>query len=102
MYAEEIHPQEKVRFRFSNHPWISLVALNFTGILMIVLVVIVTNLIGVSENASYRPLIIPTLAHLLMFFVIAPFVFQLPNGKTTFRKYLDDIRLSKMQPFLPC
>ena len=101
MYAEKIHPQEEERFCFSNHPWISLVALNFTVILMIVLVAIAANLIGVSENAPYRPLIIPTLAHLLMLFVIAPFVFQPPNGKTTFRKYLEDIRLSRIQPFLP-
>ena len=101
MYAEEIHPQEKERFRFSNHPWISLVALNVTGILMIVLVAIAANLVGVPEDAPYRPLITPTLAHLLVLFVIAPFVLQLPNGKTSFRKYLDDIRLSKMQPFLP-
>ena len=101
MYAEEIHPQEKLRFRFSNHPWISLVALNVTGILMIVLVAIAANLVGVPEDAPYRPLITPTLAHILVLFVIAPFVFQLPNGKTSFRKYLDDIRLSKMQPFLP-
>ena len=70
MYAEEIHPQEKERFRFSNHPWISLVALNVTGILMIVLVAIAANLVGVPEDAPYRPLITPTLAHLLVLFVI--------------------------------
>jgi len=101
MYAEEIQPQEKERFRFSDHPWFSLVALNATGILVLVLVIITANQIGIPGDAPYRPLIIPTLPHLLMLFVIAPFVFQLPNGKTTFRKYLDDIRLSRIQPFIP-
>ena len=101
MYAEEIHPQEKGRFRFCDHPWISLVVLNTTFILVLILMIIAANWIGVPEDAPYRPLIIPTLPHLLILFIIAPFVFQLPNGKTTFRKYLDDIRLSRMQPFLP-
>jgi membrane protease YdiL (CAAX protease family) len=101
MYAEEIRPQEKDRFHFSDHPWISLVVLNTTFILVLILVILAANWIGVPEDAPYRPLIIPTLPHLFVLFVITPFVFQIPNGRTTLRNYLDDIRLSRMQPFLP-
>jgi membrane protease YdiL (CAAX protease family) len=101
MNAVDILLQDKKRFRFSDHPWISLVALNGVWILVIILVAIAANLIGVPGDAPYRPLITPTLAHILVLFIIAPFVFQLPNGKTTFRYYLDNIRLSRIQPFLP-
>jgi membrane protease YdiL (CAAX protease family) len=101
MYVEDIHQQEKKRFHFSDHPWISLITLCGILILLLLLFEIAAYLIGVSENAPYRPLIIPTLPYLLVFFVISPYVLQLPNGKITFRKYLDDIRLSRMQPFIP-
>jgi membrane protease YdiL (CAAX protease family) len=101
MITEEIHLQEKIRFRLSNHPWISLVALWVTGILVLILVASAANLIGIPEDAPYRPLVTPTLAHILVLFLIVPFGLQLPNGKTTFRKYLDDIRLSRIPPFLP-
>jgi hypothetical protein len=37
--------------------------------------------------------------HLLASFVIVPFVLRLPKGKRTFRQYLDDIGLSRIQPF---
>lgn len=101
MITEEVYPQEKPRFHLSEHPWISLAALWVAFFLVLILVVVAANLIGVPGDAPYRPLITPTLAHILGLFVIMPFVLQLPNGKTTFRKYLDDIRLSRIQPFLP-
>jgi membrane protease YdiL (CAAX protease family) len=92
---------EATRFPLSEHPWISLAALWITGILVLILVAIAASLVGVSENAPYRPLITPTLAHILVLFVIVPFGLQLPNGKTTLRKYLDAIRLSRIRPCLP-
>jgi len=101
MYTEEIHPQEKTKFHLSNHPWIGLAALLVTWILVLILVVIIASLVGIPVDAPYRPLITPTLAHILGLFIIIPFVLKLPNGKTTFRAYLDDIRLSRVRPFLP-
>jgi len=38
--------------------------------------------------------------HILTVFILAPFVLRLPKGKRTFRQYLDDIGLSRMQPFI--
>lgn len=101
MITDEVHPQTKMGFRLSDHPWISLVALWVVGILVLLLVAVVASLVGVPGEAPYRPLITPTLAHILVLFWITPFVLQLPNRKTTFRKYLDDIRLSHARPFLP-
>jgi membrane protease YdiL (CAAX protease family) len=101
MITEEVHQEEKRRFHLSEHPWISLAALWVSGIMVLILVAGVASLLGVPEDAPYRPLITPSLAHILGLFIIVPFVLQLPNGKTTFRKYLDDIRLSRIRPFLP-
>jgi len=101
MITQEIHPQEKTAFRLSDHPWISMAALWGIGIAVLILFGITANQVGVQEDAPYRPLITPTLAHILVLFAIVPFVLRLPNGNTTFRKYLDDIRLSRIHPFLP-
>lgn len=101
MFAAEVHPQEKPRFHLSEHPWISLVALWVVGLLVLILAAIAANQVGVPEDAPYRPLITPTLAHILVLFIIAPIVLRLPNGKTTFRKYLDDVRLSRIRPLIP-
>jgi membrane protease YdiL (CAAX protease family) len=38
--------------------------------------------------------------HILTVFVLAPFVLRLPKGKRAFRQYLDDIGLSRVQPFV--
>ena len=101
MYSADNPSQRKKRFRLSDHPWISLAALWGIGIPVIILVASVASLLGVPEDAPYRPLITPTLAHILGTFIIVPFVLQLPHGKTTFKVYLDDIRLSRIRPFLP-
>jgi membrane protease YdiL (CAAX protease family) len=38
--------------------------------------------------------------HVLTGFILVPFLLQLPKGKTSYKQYLDDIGLSKMQPFI--
>jgi membrane protease YdiL (CAAX protease family) len=101
MITDEVQTQEKTRLRLSDHPWISLAALWVVSLLVLILVAIAANQVGVPEDAPYRPLITPTLAHILVLFIIVPFVLQLPNGKTTFRQYLNDIRLSRIHPILP-
>lgn len=112
MFHVKIHTEEKQsvsnkvsrskqRFQLADHPWLSLAALWCSGILVFILVAAAANLVGVPGDAPYRPLITPTLAHIIVLFIITPFVFQLPNGRTTFRKYLFDIRLSRVQPFFP-
>ena len=38
--------------------------------------------------------------HILTVFIFVPFVFHLPKGKRTYRQYLDDIGLTRVQPFV--
>jgi membrane protease YdiL (CAAX protease family) len=37
----------------------------------------------------------------LLSYVLVPFLLRLPNGKRSFGRYLDDIRLTSFRPFLP-
>jgi len=101
MLSEKTYREEKSRFRLSDHPWISLVVLWIIGIFSIILIAIAANWVGVPGDTPYRPLITPTAAHILVMFLVVPFVLRLPMGKTTIRKYLDDIRLSHIRPFIP-
>jgi membrane protease YdiL (CAAX protease family) len=101
MHAEDVGHKKLSSFKFLNHPWISLVVIIVTWVIVLIITIIAASVVGITSDAPYRPFIVPTLAHLLAIFVLAPFVFRLPNGKTTMRKYLDDIRLSRVQPFLP-
>jgi membrane protease YdiL (CAAX protease family) len=71
------------------------------SILVLILFAAAANALGVPGDAPYRSLITPTLVHILVLFWITPFLLRLPNGETTFRKYLDDIRLSQIRPFFP-
>ena len=92
---------KKRKFQLANHPWMGLGIKWFISIIVLFGVIIIANLIGIPGDAPYRPLITPTFAHILILFLVTPFVLQLPNGKTTYRKYIDDIRLSHFKPFLP-
>jgi len=101
MLSEKLKSQDQIKNHLYEHPWVSLLLTWIISILVLLLVIVLANRLGVPGQASYRPLITPTLAHIILLFLIVPFVLQLPNGKTTFRQYLDDIRLSHFQPFLP-
>lgn len=101
MLTKNMRTKDLPGFRLAEHPWISLAVLWATGILMLILVASAANWLGAPSDAPYRSLITPTLAHILLLFWITPAVLQLPHGKTTFRKYLADIRLSRLRPFLP-
>lgn len=85
-------------FQLHEHPWLAMIIEHVVGISVLILVVAGTNLVGVPENAPYRPLITPTLAHILVLFLIVPFFLKLPSGKQSFREYLSDIRLTNLKP----
>ena len=91
----------KNRFRFSEHPWLSYFSLSIILIMVIIIAAVFANAIGVPSNAPWRSLVVPTLPHILVLFVIAPLVLRIPHGKRRFVQYLKDIRLANIQPFFP-
>jgi len=100
MLNRKIRGNKPRKFNLSNHPWISLAALWVTGIFVLIITAAGANKLGVPGNSPFRPLVTPTLAHIIVLFLIVPFVFQLPNGKSNYRNFLKAIRLIPIKPFL--
>ena len=87
--------------RLCEHPWLSLLAVMVTSVLSIFLTgTVIFGLIGLSDDSPTVQFIQGMSYHILTGFILAPFVLRLPKGKRTFGQYLDDIRLSRIQPFV--
>jgi membrane protease YdiL (CAAX protease family) len=92
---------EKLKFQLYQHPWLAMVIEHLVGIFTLLVVIVAANIVGVPGDAPYRPLITPTLAHLLVLFLVVPFILKLPSGRQSFREYLAEIRLTNLKPFFP-
>jgi hypothetical protein len=91
---------EKRKFRLYEHPWLSLLAVILTTVLLSILTGIVVSVLTRMPYDSPTAVIATALSyHTLTVFLFAPFVLRLPKGKRTFRQYLDDIGLTRMQLF---
>ncbi len=90
----------KTRFALADHPWIGTLVFIFTSLVIIIWAsVVVFVLGGLSPRSPVGQVMQSLLHHSLTLFVVTPFILQLPNGKTPFRQYLRDIRLSNIHPF---
>jgi membrane protease YdiL (CAAX protease family) len=101
MESRNSHNQkEKRNFRLYEHPWLSLLAVVATSVLLNILTgIVVYVLIGLPYDSPPAQFAAVISYHGLTVFLFAPFVLRLPKGKRTFWQYLDDIGLSRMQPF---
>ena len=97
---DSIHT-EKRNFQFCEHPWLSLLTIILTTVLLSILTGIVVSVLTRLPYDSPTALFATALSyHILTVFLFVPFILRLPKGKRTFRQYLDDIRLSRIQPFI--
>jgi membrane protease YdiL (CAAX protease family) len=93
--------QTKKKFRLCEHPWLSLLAVMVTSVLSMLLTgIVIFQLIGLPGNSLTAQFAQESSFKILLGFVLAPFVLRLPKGERTFRQYLDDIRLSRIRPFV--
>jgi membrane protease YdiL (CAAX protease family) len=53
-----------------------------------------------SNVESFSTVVLFTVGGLLAY-VIVPFLLRIPKGRRTFAEYLDDIRLTRVRPFVP-
>lgn len=91
---------EKRKFRLCEHPWLSFLSMKVTSVLSIILASnVIFGLIGLSGDLPSVQFAHQMSFHILAVFIFAPYVLHLPSGKRTFRQYLDDIGLSRVQPF---
>lgn len=90
----------KKKFRLREYPWLSLLAVILTSVFSMFLSgSVIFGLIGMPDDSPTFQFIQRISYHILTGFILAPFVLRLPNGKRSFRGYLDDIGLSRLHPF---
>ena len=91
--------------RLARHPWRALLfvlALHGAGFALVGLVLY--RVLRLPQDLSNIEAF-PTAAHFtvagLLGYVLVPYLLRLPKGSLSFRRYLDDIRLTRVKPFLP-
>ena len=90
----------KRKFQLYEHPWLSLLAVLVTYLVSIILAGnVIFGVLGLPGDQPVVGLALLTLYHVMTVLVVVPFVLRLPKGKRAFRQYLDDIGLTRVQPF---
>ncbi len=90
---------EKRKFRLYKHPWLSLLVVVVTIVVSIILANMMVLWIGLSLSSPTGQFANGMIYQILTVFLFVPFVLHLPKGRRTFRQYLEDIGLSRIQPF---
>ncbi|MBN2393351.1 MAG: CPBP family intramembrane metalloprotease [Anaerolineae bacterium] len=87
-------------FQLAEQPWLALlIVMAAIPIMQVFVGVVVIGLFKQPRDAPMTQFIVATLAHILVLFVLVPFVLGLPAGKRSFTAYMDAIRLNRVRPF---
>lgn len=92
--------QSKKKFLLHEHPWLSLLAVVITIVVSIILATTLLYPIGLSPFMTSGQVTHDFVFQFLTVFLFVPFVLRLPKGKRTYRQYLEDIGLTRVQPFI--
>jgi len=84
----------------SNGKIFVVMAVVVTTVVSVFLANIVVLGIGLSLSSPIGQFANGMTFQILTVFLLVPFVLRLPMGKRTFRQYMDDIGLSRIQPFV--
>lgn len=97
----EMYQKANKRFRLCDHPWLALLAVVLATVFSIILA---SNFyfmwLGLPDDKPVVQLAHAMTYHLITGFILAPFILRLPKGRRSFPQYLDDIGLTRFQPFL--
>ena len=86
-------------FQLYQHPWLSMLAVMLSWIVCLFIFAIISGGLFKQTPGTQSTVFTTTLlAHITLLFLIVPFVFRLPEGKRSFKAYLDAIRLSHLRP----
>ncbi len=101
MESQEDNTQiTKRKFRLCEHPWLALLVVVITTVVSIILASNLVMWMGLPPFSNTGQFAHAITYHILTVFIFVPFVLHLPKGKRTFRQYLDDIGLTRVQPFV--
>jgi membrane protease YdiL (CAAX protease family) len=88
------------RFQLVKRPWLTLLIYILAEVIaLFFFAAVVVGLFKQPQDAPLTGFITTTLAHITVLFLLFPFVLKLPEGSSSFRAYLDVIRLSRVRPF---
>jgi membrane protease YdiL (CAAX protease family) len=88
-------------FSLNRKPWLFTFLIILIWVISNVLIVIALRLIPQLKLLAQIPVPWATvLSHLLVIFIVAPFVLGFPGKEHTFGSYLSEIRLTRMSPLL--
>jgi membrane protease YdiL (CAAX protease family) len=88
------------RFQLYQHPWLGMFAVMLTWVASLFVCIIIVTVPFKQIPGSQRTVFTTNLlAHIILLFVLVPFVLRLPAGKQSYRAYLDSIRLTRVRPF---
>ena len=91
---------KKEKTRLFEKPWLAMLAVMGASVFSIFFTgSLIYGVLGYPDDQSWVGFIQAICFHILTGFIIAPFILRLPKGKTSFRKYLDDIGLTRLKPF---
>lgn len=91
---------KKKKKKLFEKPWLAMFAIMGASLFSIALTgSIIYGVLGYPDDQPGVQFVQQICFHLLTGFIIAPFILRLPKGKTTFRKYLNDIGLTRLKPF---
>lgn len=91
---------KKEQARLFEKPWLALLAVMGASIFSIFLTgALIYGVLGYPDDEPLVNFIQQLCFHVLTGFIIAPFILRLPKGKSSFRKYLENIGLTRLKPF---
>ena len=92
---------EKGKFHLHEHPWLAMLAVILVVICSIIVSGIVTfGILGLPDDQPLGQFIQGISHYLLTALVLVPLILRLPKGKKPYGKFLEDIGLTRVQPFL--
>lgn len=86
------------RFYLWEHPWLATAAVSILSIVTLLLVTILSAVAGFATT-TVGQVLSGFAGHLVFILILAPFLLGLPSGRRSIREYLDEIRLTRINPF---
>jgi membrane protease YdiL (CAAX protease family) len=88
------------KFKLHQHPWLAMAASMALGIVAIYTAgTVVFGFLGLPDDQPFGRFTQGMSHHLLGALVLSPFLLRLPKGKTSYKQFLADIGLTRIQPF---
>jgi membrane protease YdiL (CAAX protease family) len=91
---------KKAGFKLFEHPWLAMLAVMLVTVVSIYATAIVVFVIlGMPDDKPLGQFLQSISHYLLCTLLLVPFILRLPKGKGSYGKYLEDIGLTRVQPF---